>query len=191
LSSREGSKPLVFSSFADCLQRCLREETVKTDVRREIAAQYGLFKAKTGTDPDYVDGHLHIHQSPVVREALIEFISGLSGPRRPYIRNTHLASRKLRENHLPWMKAWVIGRFGSRMASRLRATGLRTNEGFAGIYDFTKTREFPNYLARFINCLDKPNGLLVVHPGQKEEWRRREFETLRDAAGMSEPNRFR
>jgi hypothetical protein len=73
----------------------------------------------------------------------------------------------------------------------LRAAGAATNEGFAGIYDFGKWRQYPEYLPRFTACLRSPNSLLVVHPGGNEDWRRQEFAALRGfpfATGM--PNRL-
>ena len=66
-----------------------------------------------------------------------------------------------------------------------------TNEGFAGIYDFKQWRKYPGYLPKFADCLREPNGILVVHPGLEENWRRQEFESLRDFAALDgRINRF-
>jgi hypothetical protein len=78
------------------------------------------------------------------------------------------------------------------MSARLRAAGLRTNNGFAGIYDFREWRRYPEYFPRFVACLSTRNGILVVHPGSRDDWRKQEFTTLREfafAAGAL--NRFR
>ena len=65
------------------------------------------------------------------------------------------------------------------MFAQLRAAGLPTNDGFAGIYDFRDWSRYPQYLPLFVACLPNPNGLLVVHPGSEEDWRLQEFNTLR------------
>src|ERR1041385_1412584 len=190
LSPREGPPPLLFSSYASCVRRALRRKTRLEEIMAEIGAQYRLFELKCGAPPDYVDGHLHIHQAPGVRKALIRFILSLPEKRRPYIRNTHLPLRRLRLQRLPLVKAGVIGRFGKRMAVALRKARLRTNDGFAGLYDFERARPFREYLPRFLNCLDNRTGILVVHPGHEEKWRAKEFEALRDFLFSREPNRF-
>ena len=77
------------------------------------------------------------------------------------------------------------------MQRRLHSLCLPTNEGFAGIYDFEDVDGFARYLPGFIASLENPNGILVVHPGRKEEWRRCEFETLQSTELKLTSNRFR
>lgn len=189
-SKRPGAAPLLFRSFGQCLRGTMLRSVGRQELLHEVKTQYDLFVSKTGTRPDYIDGHLHVHQVPAVRETLIEFVQALPQQDRPYIRNTYLATAVLRRQRLPWMKAWSIGIFGAPMARRLREAGLRTNEGFAGIYDFTSAPDFAGYLPRFANCLKHSTGILVVHPGKRDDWRSREFETLRSAPLEVRLNRF-
>lgn len=170
-----GAVPAFGALFRRSLARALRP----SDIQVHLAAQYELFVAKCARTPDFIDGHLHAHQLPGVREALVDFVLKLPPASRPYIRNTQLPLNQLRQRRLPWLKAGLIGVFGARMAELLRASGLRTNNGFAGIYDFRQWPKYAGYFARFADCLPDPNGILVVHPGTREEWRRQEFETLR------------
>ena len=190
LSARDGAAPLQFSSYGSCVRSSVRGKVRPEQLANEIAAQYRLFASKCGMPPDYIDGHLHIHQAPAVRKALIRFLLSLPEHKRPYIRNTFLSIKTLRRQKLPWVKAAVIGRFGKEMAARLRSAGLRTNEGFAGIYDFHRSNLFCKYLPRFADCLEKPTSILVVHPGHSDAWRRSEFEALRDFTFEPSPRRF-
>jgi len=155
--------------------RRLDREATAAEVERQVAR----FTQIVGRPPDFIDGHLHVHQLPGVRAGLIEFVLSLPAEGRPYIRNTRLRLRKLWKRRLPWLKAASIGVFGARMLAELRAAGLATNQGFAGVYNFRNWRRYPEYLPRFVQCLDNPNGILVVHPGNKTEWRRQELEALR------------
>jgi hypothetical protein len=160
-------------------------------IRLQISAQYDFFLKKCGRPPDYIDGHLHAHQLPGVRQGLLQFVSSLPANNRPYIRNTCEPLKNLWKHRLPWLKAAFIGKFGARMLTELRAAGIPTNDGFAGIYDFKNYRRYPEYFPRFAACLQKKNGILVVHPGGDENWRRQEFTFLRDATFASgTPNRF-
>jgi len=189
LQSLENKKPLP--AFGVVLRQSLLGQIHADQVCSEVSAQYELFLKKCGCPPDYIDGHLHAHQLPGVREGLIEFVSSLPASGRPYIRNTCEPLGNLWKHRLPWLKAAFIGKFGARMLADLRAAGIPTNDGFAGIYDFKNYRRYPEYFPCFAACLQKTNGILVVHPGKSENWRRGEFEFLRDAVFASGvPNRF-
>jgi hypothetical protein len=169
-----------FPSFAVLLRRSLQGKVRPSEVTLEVARQYELFVEKTERKPAFIDGHLHVHQLRGAREGVMEFVLGLPAASRPYIRNTRMPVRQLRGGGLPWLKTSLIGAFGDRMFKQLRQAGLATNEGFAGIYDFKAWRDYPDYLPRFTDSLNETNGMLVVHPGQKDEWRRQEFAALRD-----------
>ena len=183
--------PPHFPAYGDFLRRALLGRVGARESFLQVSAQYELFLKKCGRRPDFIDGHLHVHQLPGVRDGLIEFVLSLPADARPYLRNTGEPLANLRRARLPWLKAAFIGAFGKRMLARLRAAGLPTNDGFAGIYDFRKWRRYPEYFPRFAACLSDRNGILVVHPGGREDWRRQEFATLREfpfAPGT--PNRF-
>jgi predicted glycoside hydrolase/deacetylase ChbG (UPF0249 family) len=164
--------------FGELLRRSLTRRLNLSEVRVDIGTQYELFVQKCGSPPDFIDGHLHSHQLPGIREALIEFVLSLPTEQRPYIRNTAMPLRELRKRDLPWLKAAGIGFFGRRMAQALEAAGLKTNDRFAGIYDFDKGEAYERYFKSFAAAAG-PNGILVVHPGKTDVWRLREFETLK------------
>ncbi|CAM5787521.1 Chitooligosaccharide deacetylase [Castellaniella caeni] len=104
-------------------------------VRDAVDRQLRRFQALTGRLPDYVDGHQHVHQLPLVRDALLEALAALPGP-RPWLRDTG----RPRTAGLPWalrLKARVIAGLGAGgLRRRARAVGLRQNPGFLGVYDF-------------------------------------------------------
>jgi chitin disaccharide deacetylase len=186
-----GARPRIFDSFGHLLRLALVGQVSAEEITSQVSTQYYLFSEKCGRRPDFIDGHLHVHQLPGVRKGLLDFILGLPSDCRPYVRNTRPSLWQLSRNRLPLFKAIAIGLFGTRIWKQLQATGLPTNDGFAGVYDFRNWREYPEFLPRFAACLDHPNGILVVHPGFKETWRRQEFKMLSEFAfppGM--PNRF-
>jgi chitin disaccharide deacetylase len=177
--------------YSHLLKAALTGQVSSQRIRCEVAAQYELFLAKCGRAPDHIDGHLHVHQLPGVRDGLLDFVLSLPPGQRPYLRNTSLPLPMLWRHRLPWLKAAAIGTFGSRMKARLRAAGLATNQCFAGVYDFRKHQQYPRYLPRFVNCLSAPTGILVVHPGQNEHWRHQEHAALHSFAfPVGSPNRF-
>jgi len=165
-------------TLKNLLLEALTGRVERGQIEREIRRQYEMFRSKCRRRPDYLDGHLHVHQFPGVREALRDFVLHLPEEERPYVRNTAMSIKVLWRRGLPWTKALFIGFFGARMQTTLRRAGIRTNEGFAGIYSFSDSRQYSQYLPKFVGCLAERNGILVVHPGEAEEWRRNEYGAL-------------
>jgi hypothetical protein len=182
--------PTVYSfpRYGDIVRKAFLRRLDEKRIASLISAQYELFVEKSGRWPDFIDGHLHVHQLPGVREKILEFVLSLPVKLRPYVRNTQMPLREIWNKKLPWSKAVVIGAFGRLMRTKLLAAGAATNDGFAGIYDFRNWRRFPSYFPKFAACLPQPNGILVVHPGKAEDWRRSEFEVLKQMTEL--PNRF-
>ena len=180
-----------FPSLNQFYWKLLSRQIPRVHLRDLIVEQYDLFIKKTGRPPDFIDGHLHAHQLPVVRQALIEFVRTLPAGEQPYVRNTRMCMKELRRRKLPMRKAFLIGRFGAKMLRGLEMNGIETNAGFTGIYDFRNASCYARYLAGFAAGIEEPNALLVVHPGQSEAWRRAEFNALSDFEFVPrKPNRF-
>lgn len=190
-ASQTGATPQIFPSFENLFRRALGGRVTAREIAAQVSSQYELFCEKCGRRPDFIDGHLHVHQLPGVRVGLLDFVLSLPPDCRPYVRNTRLPPQKLFRNRLPWLKAALIGTFGGKIYKQLRAAGVPTNEGFAGIYDFREWPKYGEFLPRFAACLNHPNGILVTHPGSKETWRRQEFMALREfSLPAGRPNRF-
>jgi chitin disaccharide deacetylase len=171
-----------FPAFTTNLRRSLLRQVSPSDGRRQAAAQYDLFVQKSGQRPAFVDGHLYAHQLAGYRQGLIDIVLSLPPELRPYVRNSWQPLRQLWRQRLPWLKALVIGSMGLKMLRLLVASGIRTNSGFAGIYSFGDWPRYPRLFPRFLASLRHPNGILVVHPGQKENWRLQEYVTLSNHA---------
>lgn len=155
-------------------------------VREQIDQQLDLFHAALGRRPDFIDGHLHVHQLPVIREQLVDalrtrYVDGL-----PWVRDTrptHLPSS------LPFMqrfKAAVIGALGARAFCTLASQiGAEHNNGFVGAYDFS--RAHPDYAWMLEEWLRSagPWTVLMTHPAKSAspalafgQDRQREFQVL-------------
>jgi hypothetical protein len=172
-------KPKPLPAFGPLLKRALRGALPASEVASQVSSQYDLFVKKCGRRPDYIDGHLHVHQLPGARQGLLDFVLSLPTQSRPYVRNTEMSLPQLIRCRLPWLKSAFIGFFGARMSRQLHAVSIPTNDGFAGVYDFRRWTRYPDYFPRFIACLSGTNSLLVVHPGHREEWRQEEFSSIK------------
>ena len=138
-------------------------------VRAGIARQFDRFEGLFGQAPDYVDGHLHVHQLPIIREVLMDVLSRRYRGHKIWLRDTRsLPGLKQSWSWSDRFKPWLIGHLGmSALFKQARANGWQTNQGFAGVYDFT--REHPAYdemLKRWCaHC--KTGSLIMTHPAKQ------------------------
>ena len=70
------------------LIKSINKNYSKNEIIEEINMQLDLFQKLLGFSPDFIDGHHHVHQLPIIREALIEIIKKRYSDRLPWIRNT-------------------------------------------------------------------------------------------------------
>jgi predicted glycoside hydrolase/deacetylase ChbG (UPF0249 family) len=131
-------------------------------LERVIEKQLDLFELHVGTAPDHVDGHQHVHQFPVIRDALIRVLSRryASGP-RPWLRISRAVGPTTD------FKAQVITAMGAKTLERLAvAHGFAHSSHLSGIYDFKGSIvQYRNQLRQWLK--DLPRGaVLMCHPAK-------------------------
>lgn len=140
----------------------------RAEVRKQIATQLDLFERHLKRAPDFVDGHLHVHQFPVIREELLEALARRYAGRLPWLRDTRPAQMSASLPFMQRFKAHVIGALGARALVRLaKRSGAVVNDGFMGAYDFS--RPHPPYLSMLGAWLEsaRVNSVLMTHPAQE------------------------
>lgn len=185
-ASRRSLGALIASSHAGLL------DAVR--VRREVSAQFDAFEAVMGRPPDFIDGHQHVHQLPVIRTALVaEIGSRYRSALQPWLRSTRCARRTAvgaRER----FKAAFIEQIGAKALSTLAArAGLPQNGHLLGVYDFRGgAARYEALLKTWIGAA-APRDLLMCHPSVGAEpsdplaaARRAEFEVLSRPGLMAE-----
>ena len=131
--------------------------------RAVIERQLDLFEAHWQAPPDHVDGHQHVQQFPVIREALVQVLTRRypTGP-RPWIRISQpLVPRRD-------IKAWVIGAMGAKALQRLaRQAGLPHSRWLSGIYSFDgDAKAYGLHLADWLqDAATHPGVVMMCHPG--------------------------
>ncbi len=136
----------------------LRHRLDATALRAEIRRQLERFETLFGTPPDFVDGHEHVHQFPVLRTLLLDELRDRPGAR--------MGLRCTWPNHLRGSKAALIGLLGAAATRReAAARGLRINRDFAGVYDLKAPSGYATRMEEWLRTLDD-GGLIMCHP----EW---------------------
>jgi len=134
----------------------------KTQVRAQIQSQLDLFESHAGSAPDHIDGHQHVQQFPVLREALIEvLLERYPAHARPWLRVSHVVCP-------PWaLKARIINGMGAQALRGLaQQHGLPHSEHLSGIYDFSgDAKRYHRHLQQWLR--QRTAGtVLMCHPAQ-------------------------
>jgi chitin disaccharide deacetylase len=136
----------------------------REELRTELARQHDAFVEGRGREPDFLDGHHHVHQLPIIRELVADlFRERLSG-RNAYVRTCAepvgaiLRRRVAVGRHLSF--AWP-GRGLRRVLARDR---IPSNRGYSGAYDFSARVPYAVLFDRFL--FEARDGMLInCHPG--------------------------
>lgn len=137
----------------------LDRQAIATEFRR----QFDDFEDTLQRPPDFVDGHQHIHEFPVLQDILLaemqrRYPAG-SGTPRPWIRSTGSTQTPA------GMKGRLLDRLGNQgFKKRVQAAGFASNKDFAGIYGFSKSAD--DYGRRMEDWLAKAEdgSVLMCHP---------------------------
>ena len=147
---------------AENLQRLiLRSLFTRMDpepLRSMLHQQLSAFEAGLRRPPDFIDGHQHVHQLRGVRQVLLEVLNSRYPGMPIWVRNTLPANPAWRG------KALILKYLGGNAIARdLRTAGMRTNQGFGGVYGFDR----PDYGACMRNWLTAAQAgmLIMCHPG--------------------------
>lgn len=142
-------RPLIFMSGCRRLNR--------RTLRERIARQCDAFENATGTPPDYVDGHQHVHQLPQIREVLLEELARRY-PVRPWLRISNPAP-----GH--GFKGALIRTLG---ASALRKAavmaGFRHSRQLLGIYGFDRNPDQYREKMEQWTMAARAGDALMIHP---------------------------
>ncbi|MDY7577793.1 ChbG/HpnK family deacetylase [Herbaspirillum sp. RTI4] len=144
-----GLSPLILRSFMHALDRDW--------LTRTLHAQLDAFEMGWGGAPDFIDGHQHVHQLPLVRQVLLQVVQQRYAGQPLWIRNTLPADLRWggKSRILQWLG-------GAALARDLQRAGLHSNRGFAGVYGFDRS----DYDACFAGWLKAaaPGMLIMCHP---------------------------
>ena len=186
-----GRAPLLapyghFPPLSRVLWLSLARRLPHEEIRAQLMRQLDAFEQQIGLPPTHVDGHHHVHQLPGIREIVVEVLQHRYEAETPYIRISHDMINKVWHRGIDIRKCLMIGAFGPGLRTLATRSGITTNEGFSGIYDFNKERlGVPRLFDRF---LQNPGSrmLIMCHPGRSDlELRQLDSLTIQRDAELS------
>jgi predicted glycoside hydrolase/deacetylase ChbG (UPF0249 family) len=192
---------LPMENYPSFLRRCLFGKVEAFRIRSEFRLQLDAFIRAYGFFPAHIDGHMHCHQLPVVRDVILSELSDNFGKERvkPWIRGTRPPpSRALLA--LPvrtWLFNLSIGTFSAGLEYSASLRGIRHTDHIFGLMGFSAGAAVKNNLRAYLRIRPSQSDLLVVHPGAKNasrddpiaQHRLIVFDYLRSSEFMEDLNR--
>ena len=138
--------------------RVLSYDMVYQEIMAQLDAFYRIFEKM----PDFIDGHMHVHQFPIIREALIaihqkENVYG-------WIRHTYSPTASW-FSKIDFPKRQIINTLGGyRFYRLLQEYAIPTHTSFSGIYDLKKGDQYRTYFQHFLKE-STDGGVIMCHPG--------------------------
>jgi predicted glycoside hydrolase/deacetylase ChbG (UPF0249 family) len=132
----------------------------------EIGRQLDAFTAATGREPDFLDGHHHVHQLPVVRTIVAEIWRGRG--LRGWIRNTAANPAQILARGVAVPRASVLAIFGEAARRTWKEAGIATNADFSGVRNFDEPPPFGTLMRRYLRNA-APGLLVMCHPGKPDD----------------------
>ncbi len=148
-----GIKTILIKSHLGLLDR--------TELIAEISAQFDAFEAALGRPPDHVDGHLHTHVFPGIRDALLE-VASVRAP-QAWLRNITEPYSEIIRRGIAIPKALFLAILGQSFSQRVQA-----NDGFSGVYGLRGNENIAQLFQRFIGTRAR-KPVVMCHPGDCAE----------------------
>ena len=150
----------MFLSLPHLMRSAFFRRLSLTAIAAECHAQIDSFQQAMGFLPHFIDGHQHVHQFPVIREAVVQVYQ--QRLKNAYIR---LVNHSLNMNAILNLKKMIIYATGTRALKRLLASHhIPHNSSFAGIYSFSKAHSYRRIFQQFLKDICS-RGLIMCHPG--------------------------
>lgn len=145
--------------LAELIARCAVGALPRGLLEARIEQQLDAFEDAMGRRPDYVDGHQHVHQFAVVRDALLKILQRRYERDPPWLRSTR-PPKAVRD-----LKARGIAALGDRGLRKLAAAShFRTNAYLVGVYDFRDdSAAYWQRLTRWLRAGPEAS-VLMTHP---------------------------
>jgi chitin disaccharide deacetylase len=142
---------------------CFTGKISSVRIHDEIERQFDKFVTVFGRNPDYVDGHQHVHQFPVVRDCLLRVLSERYLNHLPWLRSTRQAAGH--DFPVDSMKAKIIQSLGDTgLRTQCQAGQFKMNSGLFGVYGFEGgTHAFLKRLRTWVADF-KQHDLIICHP---------------------------
>ncbi|MBI3446726.1 MAG: ChbG/HpnK family deacetylase [Magnetospirillum sp.] len=150
------------------VKRAVLHRLDKAEIAAELERQVDEFEARMGRPPDFLDGHHHIHQLPIIRDVVMDLWRRRLKARGGWVRSCWENPLAIIRRGVDPIRATIIALLGIGLRLRLRAEGAPHNHSFRGVYDFSGKVAYDQLFGIFTQS-PGPGTLVMCHPGEVDE----------------------
>ncbi len=157
-----------FFSFSNLLIKSFFGKIEEEFVEKELQAQIDIFRSIFNKDPDFIDGHQHIHQFPVIYNVVITKAKTTS---LKYIRIANIpftwpSKISFIQNPSIYLGNLVIGAMAHQLRKAVLLHGIGFNSYLLGHYPYNSNVAFSDIFKLYILTSPGPRDLFYCHPGK-------------------------
>ena len=144
----------------------------QASVEKEIRAQIQTFVNYFGQPPDFIDGHQHVQQLPIVRDAIISTVKDFTSIK--YVRVANLPNQWLWNSAQSFSTGVALENLaliipGRHSASAFSKHQIRHNRYLLGYYRHTPTYQFKTVFKNYLAIKPGTDDIFFCHPGYVDE----------------------
>ena len=157
-----------FLNFKKLLKNILFKKVNIDILSLEIEKQINYFLLLTKKFPDFVDGHQHIQQLPIIRNLLPEICSRIFENKNFYIRVGRFPIKqsiihKLKPEMI--LGSCLIDFFSTASIKQLDFFKIKFNNYLLGYYNYNKEYFFEKVFEHYLKLNTSKNDIFFTHPG--------------------------
>jgi chitin disaccharide deacetylase len=146
------------------IRAALTRRLEKAEIAAEIERQIDAFEQALGRPPAFIDGHHHVHQLPVIRDAVLDAFERRLAGTGGYLRVCCEPRSEIFRRGVAPLRAAIIDALGQPFAKAVRARGFACNDSFRGVRAFDAKEDTAQIFERFVaGSGERP--LVMCHPG--------------------------
>lgn len=141
-------------------------------VESEILAQIQKFKSVFGRVPDFIDGHQHVQQLPIVREAIVSSVKIFN--EIGYVRIANLPNKWIWNSAQFFSPRFAFDNLALAIPGRHSAVlfsknKIRHNRYLLGYYRHSPDMQFKAVFEKYLSLSPAVNDIFFCHPGNSDE----------------------
>lgn len=139
------------------------------EIGAELRRQLDAFVSALGREPDFIDGHQHVHVLPTIREQTLALLRRPSlVAAAPYLRVPWDHPIRIMRRGTSVGRSFVIAALASPLRRRIRELPVPTNDGFGGVRDFDPVVDVRRFFQRTLKVIG-PRPIVMCHPGHVDD----------------------
>ena len=141
-------------------------------IETEILAQIENFKSVFGRTPDFIDGHQHVQQLPIVRHAIVSSLKKFN--KIGYVRIANLPNSWIWNSSQLFSPRFALENLALAIPGRQSAilfseNKIKHNRYLLGYYRHTPDMQFRTVFEKYLSLGPAKNDIFFCHPGNADE----------------------